>query len=62
VPASRAIGMCKWTNSRVDFDELNLLDRLAPTSYAAVDVSTAPVGLALCGGGLAAVTAISRDG
>ena len=22
--------MCKWTNSRVDFDELNLLDRLAP--------------------------------
>jgi hypothetical protein len=25
-----AIGMCKWTNSRVDFDELNLLDRLAP--------------------------------
>jgi hypothetical protein len=54
--------MCKWTNSRVDFDELNLLDRLAPTSYAAVDVSTAPVGLALCGGGLAAVTAISRDG
>jgi uncharacterized protein len=25
-----AIGMCRWTNSRVDFDELNLLDRLAP--------------------------------
>ena len=25
-----AIGMCKWTNHRVDFDELNLLDRLAP--------------------------------
>jgi AAA+ ATPase superfamily predicted ATPase len=25
-----AIGMCKWTNDRVDFDELNLLDRLAP--------------------------------
>jgi hypothetical protein len=22
--------MCKWTNHRVDFDELNLLDRLAP--------------------------------
>jgi hypothetical protein len=25
-----AIGMCKWTNNRIDFDELNLLDRLAP--------------------------------
>lgn len=25
-----AIGMCKWTNAAVDFDELNLLDRLAP--------------------------------
>jgi uncharacterized protein len=25
-----ALGMCKWTHSRVDFDELNLLDRLAP--------------------------------
>jgi hypothetical protein len=25
-----AIGRCKWTNDRVDFDELNLLDRLAP--------------------------------
>jgi AAA+ ATPase superfamily predicted ATPase len=25
-----AIGMCKWTNRTVDFDELNLLDRLAP--------------------------------
>lgn len=24
------LGMCKWTNARVDFDELNLLDRLAP--------------------------------
>lgn len=24
------IGMCKWTNDEVDFDELNLLDRLAP--------------------------------
>jgi uncharacterized protein len=25
-----AVGMCKWTNSQVDFDELNLLDRLSP--------------------------------
>lgn len=25
-----AVGMCKWTNSEVDFNELNLLDRLAP--------------------------------
>ena len=25
-----AIGMCKWTSSAVDFDELNLLERLAP--------------------------------
>ncbi len=25
-----AVGMCKWTKSQVDFDELNLLDRLAP--------------------------------
>ncbi|MGH3516735.1 MAG: ATP-binding protein [Haloechinothrix sp.] len=25
-----AIGMCKWTSTEVDFDELNLLDRLAP--------------------------------
>lgn len=25
-----AIGMCKWTGHTVDFDELNLLDRLAP--------------------------------
>jgi uncharacterized protein len=25
-----AIGMCKWTSKDVDFDELNLLDRLAP--------------------------------
>lgn len=25
-----AIGMCKWTKSKVDFDELNLLERLAP--------------------------------
>lgn len=25
-----AIGMCKWTASDVDFDELNLLDRIAP--------------------------------
>lgn len=25
-----AIGMCKWTTRQVDFDELNLLDRLAP--------------------------------
>lgn len=24
------IGMCKWTGNEVDFDELNLLDRLAP--------------------------------
>ncbi|WP_035697599.1 ATP-binding protein [Glycomyces tenuis] len=24
------VGMCKWTNNQVDFDELNLLDRLAP--------------------------------
>jgi AAA+ ATPase superfamily predicted ATPase len=24
------IGMCKWTTDQVDFDELNLLDRLAP--------------------------------
>jgi AAA+ ATPase superfamily predicted ATPase len=24
------IGMCKWTSTDVDFDELNLLDRLAP--------------------------------
>ncbi|MFC4060867.1 ATP-binding protein [Planomonospora corallina] len=24
------IGMCKWTSGEVDFDELNLLDRLAP--------------------------------
>ena len=24
------IGMCKWTKSEVDFDELNLLERLAP--------------------------------
>ncbi|MGH3951940.1 MAG: ATP-binding protein, partial [Pseudonocardiaceae bacterium] len=24
------IGMCKWTSTAVDFDELNLLDRLAP--------------------------------
>jgi AAA+ ATPase superfamily predicted ATPase len=24
------LGMCKWTSSEVDFDELNLLDRLAP--------------------------------
>jgi hypothetical protein len=22
--------MCKWTSAAVDFDELNLLDRLAP--------------------------------
>ncbi|OQO92976.1 ATPase [Saccharomonospora piscinae] len=27
------VGMCKWTRSAVDFDELNLLDRLTP--YAA---------------------------
>lgn len=26
----RAIGMCKWTSHQVDFDELNLLDQLAP--------------------------------
>jgi AAA+ ATPase superfamily predicted ATPase len=26
----KAVGMCKWTNSDVDFDEFNLLDRLAP--------------------------------
>ncbi|WP_026924398.1 ATP-binding protein [Glycomyces arizonensis] len=25
-----AIGMCKWTSTEVDFDELNLLDRLIP--------------------------------
>jgi AAA+ ATPase superfamily predicted ATPase len=25
-----ALGMCKWTSAAVDFDELNLLDRLAP--------------------------------
>lgn len=25
-----AIGMCKWTGREVDFDELNLLERLAP--------------------------------
>jgi uncharacterized protein len=25
-----AVGMCKWTSSPVDFDELNLLDRLSP--------------------------------
>lgn len=25
-----AIGMCKWTSTEVDFEELNLLDRLAP--------------------------------
>lgn len=25
-----AIGMCKWTSHAVDFDELNLLERLAP--------------------------------
>ncbi|HZB31025.1 MAG TPA: ATP-binding protein [Streptosporangiaceae bacterium] len=24
------LGMCKWTSAAVDFDELNLLDRLAP--------------------------------
>jgi hypothetical protein len=24
------IGMCKWTSAHVDFDELNLLERLAP--------------------------------
>lgn len=26
-----AIGTCKWTDRRVDFDELNLLERLAPS-------------------------------
>lgn len=25
-----AVGMCKWTSGMVDFDELNLLDRLTP--------------------------------
>lgn len=25
-----AVGMCKWTSAEVDFDELNLLDRLIP--------------------------------
>jgi uncharacterized protein len=34
-----AIGMCKWTNAEVDFDELNLLDRLAHH----VEGLTAPV-------------------
>jgi len=24
------LGMCKWTSNEVDFDELNLLDRIAP--------------------------------
>lgn len=33
------IGMCKWTNSEVDFDELNLLDRLSQH----VEGLTAPV-------------------
>jgi uncharacterized protein len=28
--SARVIGMCKWTTDQVDFDELNLLDRLAP--------------------------------
>lgn len=27
--APLAVGMCKWTSNDVDFDELNLLDRLA---------------------------------
>lgn len=26
-----AIGMCKWTERQIDFDELNLLERLAPS-------------------------------
>jgi uncharacterized protein len=28
--ALRVAGMCKWTNDRVDFDEINLLERLLP--------------------------------
>lgn len=28
------VGMCKWTSGGVDFDELNLLDRLAPYAGA----------------------------
>ncbi|MCG5219930.1 ATP-binding protein [Streptosporangium sp. KLBMP 9127] len=31
------IGMCKWTGSEVDFDELNLLDRLTPYVEGATD-------------------------
>ncbi|MCH7231114.1 ATP-binding protein [Glycomyces sp. L485] len=31
------VGMCKWTNFEVDFDELNLLDRLIPHIERRVD-------------------------
>lgn len=35
-----AVGMCKWTGRPVDFDELNLLDRLVPHVAGAASAAT----------------------
>jgi uncharacterized protein len=35
-----AVGMCKWTSNEVDFDELNLLDRLVPHLERRIDEPT----------------------